>query len=98
MHYTTEETLKELKAVNPDYNTSDAAGDAFGYTQRGKIDNKWVFNQFDEAWAWGYTVLEWNETKAHVYHVKPARHYVGGNGEFDFTETIENELTITFNR
>ena len=70
-----------------------------GYGYQGeKIDNKWVFNQFDKAWAWGYTVLEWNETKAHVYHVKPARHYVGGNGEFDFTETIENELTITFNR
>ena len=38
MHYTTEETSEELKAINPDYNTSDAAGDAFGYTQKEKID------------------------------------------------------------
>lgn len=38
MHYTTEETHAEMKRLDPTVNTSVAAGDAFGYTQREKIE------------------------------------------------------------
>jgi len=38
MHYTTEETREELKKIDPTMNTSAAAGNAFGYTQREKIE------------------------------------------------------------
>ncbi|MBQ8401331.1 MAG: metallophosphoesterase [Clostridia bacterium] len=38
MHYTTEETTEELKRVYPDANTSAAAGNAFGKTQKEKIE------------------------------------------------------------
>lgn len=38
MHYTTEETTEELKQMYPGANTSAAAGNAFGKTQKGKID------------------------------------------------------------
>lgn len=38
MHYTTEETHAEMKKLDPAVNTSAAAGDAFGYTQREKIE------------------------------------------------------------
>lgn len=37
MHYTTEETSEEMKRIDPTVNTSAAAGDAFGHTQREKI-------------------------------------------------------------
>ena len=57
----------------------------------------WDFNTFDEAWAWGYEVLEWNEDEAHVYHVKPAYRYIATNGIIDYPGAIENELTIKIN-
>ena len=38
MHYTTEETHAEMKQIDPTVNTSVAAGDAFGHTQKEKID------------------------------------------------------------
>jgi len=38
MHYTTEETTEELKQMYPDANTSAAAGNAFGKTQKEKIE------------------------------------------------------------
>ena len=38
MHYTTEETPAEMKQIDPTVNTSVAAGDAFGHTQKEKID------------------------------------------------------------
>jgi len=38
MHYTTEETHAEMKAIDPNVNTSVAAGDAFGYTQKQKVE------------------------------------------------------------
>lgn len=67
-----------------------------GYGYNGKYlgDHVWDFNSFDEAWAWGYEVLEWNNEEAHVYHVKPAYKYIATNGVFDYPGTIENELTI----
>jgi predicted phosphodiesterase len=38
MHYSTEETHAEMKKIDPTVNASAAAGDAFGYTQREKIE------------------------------------------------------------
>ena len=68
----------------------------YGYQGEKREDGKWYFDRFDEKWAWGYEVLEWNENGAHVYHVKPARRYVGCNGTFDYQGTTEYELTISF--
>lgn len=38
MHYTTDITPEEMEKTNPSINVSAAAGDAFGYTQKQKID------------------------------------------------------------
>ena len=38
MHYTTEETSEEMKLINPTVKPSAAAGNAFGFTQREKIE------------------------------------------------------------
>lgn len=54
----------------------------------------WDFSLFDDDWAWGYQVLEWNETEAHLYHVKTARQYNASNGVFDFVGAIEDDMTI----
>ena len=54
----------------------------------------WDFTQFDDDWAWGYQVLEWNDTEAHLYHVKTARQYNASNGVFDYTGAIEDDFTI----
>lgn len=69
-----------------------------GYGYSGEIldDGKLHFDRFQEAWSWGYEVLEWNEKSAHLYHVKPARRYVGYNGVFDYKGAIEDEITLDF--
>lgn len=54
----------------------------------------WDFSQFDDDWAWGYQVLEWNETEARIYHVKTPRTYIASNGTFNFTGAIEDEMII----
>lgn len=59
-------------------------------------DGKWVFDRFHEECAWGYGVLEWNETEMHYYHVKNPRIYKGSNGIFDYQGAIEDELLIPF--
>lgn len=70
-----------------------------GYAYKGKETNGvWQFNEFDEAWAWGFGVLEWNDTEAHYYHVKYPRKYVGSNGTFDYAGAIEDEVTIKFEK
>lgn len=66
----------------------------YGYQGKQLEDKTWDFNSFDEAWAWGYEVLEWNEKEAHVYHVKPAYKYIATNGVFDYAGVVENELTM----
>jgi len=58
----------------------------------------WDFTQFDDDWAWGYTVLEWNETEAHVYHIKTPRTYNASNGTFNFVGCIEDEMFIPINK
>ena len=69
--------------------------DLGGYAYHGeKVDGKYRFDRFDEAWAWGYGVLEWNDFEMHYYHVKNPRKYVGRNGTFDYCGAIENEVTI----
>ena len=68
-----------------------------GYAYKSeKVEGRWQFNRYDDFWAWGFGVLEWNETEAHYYHVKYPRTYVGINGTFDFAGAIEDEITIQF--
>ena len=47
------------------------------------------YDKFDEAYAWGYQVLEWSNKWVRIYHVKPARSYVDSSG---VTHTIEETL------
>ena len=131
MHYTTEETDEELRLLYPDARTSVAAGNAFGRTQRQKIDKvteavveenagmypaeypgtplvdiggyayaghvvngKYTFNSFDEAWAWGYEILEIYEDGVRMYHVKPTMDYKGDNGDFHVERIVSGELEI----
>lgn len=68
----------------------------YGYQGEKREDGKWYFDRYDDDWAWGYEVLEWNEEEAHVYHVKPERRYEGFNGVFEHPYTVENEFTIKF--
>ena len=42
------------------------------------------FNVFDKDYAWGYQVLQWNNSTAHVYHVKNARDYT------DYADVVHN--------
>ena len=54
----------------------------------------WDFTEFDDDWAWGYQVLEWNDTEAHIYHVKTPRTYTASNGTFNFTGAIEDDMIL----
>ena len=72
--------------------------DIGGYGYNGGAATGNDFSYFDDAWAWGYQVLEWNDTTAHIYHVKPARHYSGSNGEFDFVGGIEDDKVLTIKK
>ena len=67
-----------------------------GYSGEIREDNNLYFDRFDEAWAWGYEVFEWNENEAHIYHVKPPRKYTAFNGIFDFKGAVENEIVLKF--
>ena len=49
MHYTTQESPAELKLKFPDANTSIAAGDAFGHTQREKIEKVFEGIAYEDA-------------------------------------------------
>lgn len=57
------------------------------------------FNRFDTKYAWGYQVLEWDDTAVRTYHVKPARDYTDSSGTiYSIEETlIEDELFIRYN-
>ena len=70
--------------------------DIGGYGYFGEsIDGKWLFDRFDPAWAWGYQVLEWNDTAIRTYHVKPKRTYRGRNGVFPYPGALEDSLDLT---
>lgn len=57
-----------------------------------------TYNVFSEANAWGYQVLEWDDSEVHLYHVKPARKYTDYLGvEHDYAGAIENEVIIKLN-
>lgn len=68
--------------------------DIGGYAYVGDDNND--FSVFDEDWAWGYTILEWNDSSAHIYHVKKPRNYTASNGTFDFLGAIEDDMTLRF--
>ncbi len=70
---------------------ADIGGYAYnGDDSAGVLD----FGQFDDDWAWGFQVLEWNETEARIYHVKTPRTYTGTNGVFNFPGGIEDDVII----
>ena len=71
--------------------------DIGGYAYDGDDSSgTWDFSQFNDRWAWGYQVLEWNETEARIYHVKTPRTYTGSNGTFNFPGGIEEDTIIKF--
>lgn len=51
MHYTTQESTKELKEIYPESNTSLAAGNIFGHPQREKIEAVYqaIMDEYNEA-------------------------------------------------
>lgn len=68
-----------------------------GYSYHSEQKNgKWIFDTFEQAYAWGFGVLEWNDVEAHYYHVKNPRRYVGNNGTFDFPGALEDKVIIKF--
>ena len=70
-----------------------------GYAYHGDDSSgTWDFGQFDDDWAWGYQVLEWNETEAHIYHVKTPRTYTATNGTFQFPGGIQDDNIISFKK
>lgn len=69
--------------------------DIGGYAYNGmKTEHGYTFGIFDFKWAWGYQLLEWDETEAQLRHVKPALHYEADNGSFDVSRTVSGERTI----
>ena len=54
----------------------------FSYYTR-PTDGKWDFNIFHPEWRWGYQLLELDQKQFHSWHVFPAVHYHGHNGDFD---------------
>ena len=69
--------------------------DIGGYAYDGDDSSgAWDFSQFNDNWAWGYQVLEWNDTEARIYHVKTPRTYTGSNGTFNFPGGIEDDNII----
>ncbi len=66
--------------------------DIGGYGYEGIAANgRLTFNIFDEAWAWGYEVLELDGDAVRVTHVTPARVYRAENGDFTVAEKIEEK-------
>lgn len=75
--------------------------------QAENLDERYVVNvsgyacmngeTYDDAMAWGFGVLEWNDTEAHYYHVKYPRTYSESNGTINFVGATEDEITMKFN-
>lgn len=79
----------------PEEMAYDYLADIGGYAYDGDDSSGgWDFSQFDDDWAWGFQVLEWNETEARIYHVKTPRTYEGSNGTFNFVGGIEDDNVI----
>ncbi len=73
--------------------------DIGGYAYDGDDSSgAWDFSQFKDDWAWGYQILEWNDTEARIYHVKTPRSYNASNGIFNFPGGIEEDNIITINK
>lgn len=69
--------------------------DIGGYAYNGFcIDGEYTFSIFDEKWAWGYQLLEFDDEKISTWHVKPSIYYKAQNGNFDFKEIITEKLYL----
>lgn len=78
--------------VAPEELNYKALANIGGYAYDGDDSSgAWDFSQFDDDWAWGYQVLEWNDTEVRTYHVKTPRSYTGSNGTFNFVGGIEDD-------
>lgn len=72
--------------------------DIGGFAYNGMVvDGKYTFGMFDERWAYGYQILEINNSAAGTYHTKIALRYHAINGDFDVplisTPKVEIKLT-----
>ena len=73
--------------------------DLGGYAYMGeKTAAGYDYSVYDNSWAWGFGVLEWNDTEAHYYHVKFDRTYTGSNGIFNYAGAIEDDMIIKFDK
>ena len=83
--------------LTPDSLAGVSLIDIGGYAYNGQKedDGTYNFNTFDESWAWGYQVLEWNDEEVHLYHVKPARSYTDSDGiVHNYEGAIEDDVVI----
>ena len=94
------------------YNVSSLAGSAKlinvgTYSYKPAEDNGWLpttkndFEVFDENYAWGYQVLEWNDTEVRTYHVRIGRTYTGKNTSTDgqwYEGIVEKVTTFKINK
>ena len=53
------------------------------------------YNVFQETYAWGYQVLEWDESEVRLYHVKPARTYTDSSTTYNYEGYTTEITTIT---
>lgn len=53
------------------------------------------YNVFQETYAWGYQVLEWDESEVRLYHVKPARTYTDSSTTYAYAGYTTEITTIT---
>ena len=65
--------------------------DLGGYAYDGRS-----YKTFYPEYAWGYGILEWNDTEAHYYHVKSPRTYDAKNGVFHYAGAIEDDIEFVF--
>ena len=70
--------------------------DIGGYAYSGQVVNgTYTFNIFDQAWAWGYEIVEIYEDGVSMYHVKPTMDYRAENGDFHLERTVSGELKLS---
>ena len=69
--------------------------DIGGYGYEGRVvDGRWVFDVFDEAWAWGYQILEIYDDCIRTYHVTTENTYRASNGVFEIPRGVKDEVIL----
>ncbi|MBE6612981.1 MAG: hypothetical protein E7632_10860 [Ruminococcaceae bacterium] len=57
------------------------------------LGGRWTFGIFNESWAWGYQILEF-DGRFTSWHVKPPHRYVAENGIYDFPGEISAKISF----